>query len=327
MAEAADEIPKDWGWPEAPYQLEDLQEYVLKITQPTQQEKWDHQLEARALDSKLEDFMEEKAFANLMLNKEGTGEDKEAGVHKGIDPNAYKKGRWYRFLNHKGDCYVYVHNYTRDVTAARPENFTDLTEEEKKRLEKLGVPIRDLPRHIERVYDKEKQIPIIYGSEEACEALKSFFFYDTYSELLDASKLKRINAGALEACRTAMVNAVKHGKTLCIYMGDVLPEFREKICISKYRDTFPSAIFQHGGMEVDSVREKIFRDEDKEAGTCMIRKGFRVCIVVMYDNMMYTFSSFRKEELQQKIPNFENMSELRCYNDDDKKKILEQMRA
>ena len=50
-----------------------------------------------------------------------------------------------RFLNAKGDCHVYVHNYTRDITATRPENFTELTEHEKKRLEKLGTFILDLP--------------------------------------------------------------------------------------------------------------------------------------------------------------------------------------
>jgi hypothetical protein len=50
-----------------------------------------------------------------------------------------------------------VHNYTRDITATRPENFTDLTDEEKKRLRKLGTYIKELPREIERIYDRSKE--------------------------------------------------------------------------------------------------------------------------------------------------------------------------
>ena len=38
---------------------------------------------------------------------------------------------------------VYVHNYTRDITATRPENFAELTEEEKALIKKLGVYIKD----------------------------------------------------------------------------------------------------------------------------------------------------------------------------------------
>jgi len=35
-----------------------------------------------------------------------------------------------------------VHNYTRDITATRPENFAELTEEEKALIKKLGVYIK-----------------------------------------------------------------------------------------------------------------------------------------------------------------------------------------
>ena len=37
--------------------------------------------------------------------QEGTGEAKK---DRGIDPHAYEKGKWYRFLNYKGDCYVHL---------------------------------------------------------------------------------------------------------------------------------------------------------------------------------------------------------------------------
>eukprot|EP00438_Fugacium_kawagutii_P020536 Skav202300 [mRNA] locus=scaffold60:57964:60804:+ [translate_table: standard] len=127
--------------------------------------------------------------------------------------------------------------------------------------------------------------------------MKTFFYYNKNSTLLDASKLKRVNSGALEDCRRAMVWSMKLGTTLCIYCGDVLPDFLEKICISKYKDTFPLSLFMYGGMENDMVREKIFRDDEKEGGQCPIRPGFMVCIMIMYDTMGLQMSSMRKEEL------------------------------
>lgn len=319
-----EEIPASWGWPKEPLDPEALRMHVLEVTKPTQQEAWDDALAARSIDGKKEDFVEEKAFANLLLNKEGTGEQKK---DRGIDHHAYEKGKWYRFLNFKGDSYVYVHNYTRDITATRPENFAALTEEEKALIKKLGVYIKELPTEIERIYTKEKAIPVIYGSQSSCEAMKTFFHYNKNSTLLDASKLKRVNSGALEDCRRAMVWSMKLGTTLCIYCGDVLPDFLEKICISKYKDTFPLSLFMYGGMENDMVREKIFRDDEKEAGQCPIRPGFMVCIMIMYDTMGLQMSSMRKEELVGKIPEFGRMQEIRTYNDDDRIKALAEMRS
>lgn len=321
-ASEAAEIPSAWRWPKEPFDPEALRVYVLDATKPTQQEAWDDALAARSIDGKKEDFVEEKAFANLLLNKEGTGEQRK---DCGIDPHAYEKGKWYRFLNFKGDCYVYVHNYTRDIIATRPENFAELSEEEKALIKKLGTYIKELPTEIDRIYTKEKAIPVIYGSQSSCEAMKTFFYYDKHSTLLDASKLKRVNSGALEDCRRAMVWSMKLGTTLCIYCGDVMPDFLEKICISKYKDLFPLSLFMYGGMENDLVREKIFRDDEKEGGQCPIRPGFMVCIMIMYDTMGLQMSSMRKEEIAGKIPEFGRMQEIRTYNDDDRIKALAEM--
>lgn len=330
MAEDAapeEEIPADWGWPKEPFQPEVLRAHVKEYTQLSQQELWDEHLEARAADSKLEDHVAERVFANVMLNKEGTGEERDDAFHRGIDPNAYKAGRWYRFLNAKGDCYVYVHNYTKDITATRPENFKDLTPEEKKRLEKLGTYIKELPDELQRVYDVEKKVPLVFASQETCEALKLFYHYTTYGQLLDVTKLRRVNAKGLEEARTAIVNAAKQGKTLCIYLGDDIPELREKICVPKNRDTFPVAVFVHDGLQNGTVREKIYREADMEGGQRVVRPGFRVFVLAMYDSMMFENSSMRKAELPGKIPDFEHMKEMRCYNDEDKTKVLEQLRA
>mmetsp|Transcript_47891 Transcript_47891/g.113816 ORF Transcript_47891/g.113816 Transcript_47891/m.113816 type:complete len:328 (-) Transcript_47891:59-1042(-) len=327
MAEEAtdEDIPKEWGWPEKPFDIEILKEHVLAYTKETQQELWDAQLEARAADSTLENHMEERVFANVLLNKEGTGADREG--RDGIDPNAYLKGKWYRFLNAKGNCYVYVHNYTKDVTATRPDNFKDLTDEEKKRLAKFGVFVKELPQTLERIYDTDKAIPIVYASEQTCEALKSFFIYDKGGQLLDATKLKRINAKGLEDARQAIVNAMKWGKMLCVYMGDHICDFIEKICVSKNKDTFPIALFRHGAMDSDMVKEKIWREEDKEEGQLICRPGFRVCLLLMYDTLNYEMSSMRKEELPAKIPDFQYMKEVKTYSEEDKAKLLDAMRA
>lgn len=315
-------IPASWGWPKEPYEAAFLRQYVIQYTKASRQEEWDHALQERSVGGTFEDYLEEKAFVNLLLNKEGTGEKKDGKMHEGIDPNAYKKGKWYRFLNEKGDCHVYVHNYTCDITATRPENFAELTSEEKALLERLGVYIKDLPEKLVEIYDKQNQIPIVFASEETAEAIRSFADYAKEWQLLDMKNLKRVNSKALEDARQAIVNAMKLGKWLCIYLGDHIPDLQEKICVTKNRDTFPFAVWQYGGLANSIVKEKIYRDDDVEGGQCVVRDGFRVCVVLMYDSMMYEMSSMRKEELPSKIPNFHHMEQVRCYADGDIKKIL-----
>merc|ERR1719272_1141456 len=120
----------------------------------------------------------------------------------------------------------------------------------------------------------------------------------------------------------AIVNALKLGKTLCIFMGLSQLELREKVCIPKNKDTFPLATFTYGAFEAEMNREKIYREADMEANQCVMRKGFRICVLVTYDTMMYEMSSSGMANLPGLIPDFEHMHEIKCYNDDDKKKIL-----
>ena len=44
-------------------------------------------------------------------------------------------------------------------------------------LYKDAVP-RSSQREIERIYTKERAIPVIYGSQSSCEAMKTFFHYN-----------------------------------------------------------------------------------------------------------------------------------------------------
>lgn len=316
-------IPADWGWPAEPYQPGYLRQYVIQYTKESQNELWDKALAERTVGGSFEDHLAEKAFANLLLNKEGTGEEKDGKDHRGVDPNAYLKGKWYRFLNAKGDCNVYVHNYTCDITATKPDNFSELTSEEKVILNKLGIYVQDLPEKLCKIYDKQKAIPIVYGSKECCEALKLFAEYAKEWELMNVEPLKKVNPKSLEDCRKNIVNAMKLGKWLMVYLGDVIPELGEKICTTKNRNTFPIGLWQWGGLNSGMVKEKIYRDEDTEGGQYVVRDGFRICVVLMYDSLMFEHSSMRKEELSGRIPNFEHMEEVRCYTDGDVKKLLD----
>ena len=116
---------------------------------------------------------------------------------------------------------------------------------------------------------------------------------------------------------------MKLGKMLCVYLGDIIPELGEKICTTKNRDTFPIGLWQYNGLNSEMVKEKIYRDDDKEAGQCVVRDGFRICVVLMYDSMCYQHSSWRNDEMKSRIPNFDHMEQVRCYTDQDVKQILE----
>lgn len=319
-----DVIPASWGWPKDPYDPIVLLHWVKEHTKDSPQEQWDASLAARSLVR--DDYVSDKAYANLMLNKEGTGEQREAGVYEGIDPRAYRRGRWYKYLNFNEDCYVYVHNYTRSITASRPENFGDLTEEEKRRMRKLGVYIKELPSELEKVYDKMHQIPIVHCSEYTAWSLKKFAEYGGGAggnwQLLDCSRMGRINSRLLEEARQAIVSAMRYGKWLMIFLVEPIPEFAEKICTSKNRESFPFGVWTHGGLETDVVKEKIYREDDKESGRMIVRDGFRVCVVLPYDTMNFDFASYTKASLPDKIPNYHHMHEVRCYSEEDIAKFL-----
>merc|ERR1712146_654779 len=92
-----------------------------------------------------------------------------------------------------------------------------------------------------------------------------------------------MNAKTLEDCRLAIIGAMKYGKALCIYIDDNVCDFVEKVCVKKNKDTFPIEVFSYGGLEADSVKEQIYRLEDKEANQCVVRDGFMIFLLVSYD--------------------------------------------
>jgi len=282
--------PKAWGWPCEPSEAEVLEKHVKHHTKD---------MDTEHLRSR----------------------------EKGIDPNSFKAGRWYSFLNYKEDCHVYVHNYTHNITGVRPANFTELTEEEKKAVKALGFYVADVPQEVANVYTKQKAIPFVIGSPDAVEALESFACYDSHSELLDTTKFKRINPSLLENARKAIVEAMKAGKTLWVRIGQDIPEFESKVCITKNNGFFPLAIFKYKGLEPNFVKEKLYREEDREEGQCPVHVGFRICFFTEYENQMFQMSGVQKSDLQSKMPSFEHMQVIRCYNEADKKHVLATMRG
>mmetsp|Transcript_127506 Transcript_127506/g.231876 ORF Transcript_127506/g.231876 Transcript_127506/m.231876 type:complete len:325 (-) Transcript_127506:58-1032(-) len=309
-------IPEEWEWPKEPFEEEELKKYITEATKSTLYEEYYSGVAESAPENA--NVYLNKQFASVFLNEESAGEESSS---QSIDPNAYKAGRWYSFLNAKGDCRVYVHNYTKDITFIKPANFKEPQVAEKKSFVQLGTYIDELPSKIENIYCQQKSIPIILASQETCEELKTFFVYDKRGELCDTTKLKRLNAKALEDCRSAIVNAMKFGKWLCIYLGDHISDFKEKVCVFKNKKSFPSAVFRYGGLEAENVKEQIYTENDKESGQCVVRPGFKVCLVLMYDTMNFDMSSFGKEAMQ-RIPFLSDMEEVRTYTADDKKRFL-----
>eukprot|EP00747_Dinoflagellata_sp_TGD_P171589 gnl/TRDRNA2_/TRDRNA2_206049_c0_seq1.p1 gnl/TRDRNA2_/TRDRNA2_206049_c0~~gnl/TRDRNA2_/TRDRNA2_206049_c0_seq1.p1 ORF type:complete len:330 (+),score=58.23 gnl/TRDRNA2_/TRDRNA2_206049_c0_seq1:66-992(+) len=241
----------------------------------------------------------------------------EATDGAALDPHALEKGRWYRFPNAKQAGQVYIHSFTKDISVARPKNFIELTAKEKKQ---LGVSIEELPRALRRIYSA-KAIPIVFGSPAAVDAFRTFVVYNEDCQMLDTTKLKRVNPKALEESRRAMVSAMMHGKLLCVHISDHICDFAESICIRKNRDTFPAALFEHGGLECDAVKEQIYRPEDRVGGQCVTRSGFAVFLLVSYDSEGLEMSSSRRDELSTKIPNFSSLEVLRFHCEEDKTQL------
>merc|ERR1711879_326585 len=150
---------------------------------------------------------------------------------------------------------------------------------------------------------------------------KTFFMHDGHGELCDTTKLKRINTKTLEECRSAIVNAMKLGKWLCVYLGDHITDFKNKVFAPKNKNTFPEAVFRYGGLEAAHIKEQIYSESDKESGLCVVRAGFKVCLLVMYDSLNFAMSSFGKEAIQN-IPFVADMEEVRTYSAEDKQIFL-----
>mmetsp|Transcript_74682 Transcript_74682/g.211271 ORF Transcript_74682/g.211271 Transcript_74682/m.211271 type:complete len:309 (-) Transcript_74682:31-957(-) len=296
-----EEVPESFGWPKEPYVREALAFYVDEFC-------------------KRADAESSEMSAGVQVMK--------LDYVAGADPNSYKAGEWYNVMNHRGDCVLYVHNYTRDITAVRPPNFKGITEEERRVIARLGTFIQDLSSELDKVYRVQKALPLVMASEETCDALRNFAVWDAKSTLLDATKLRRVNPAVLEESRKSIVYAMKEGTTLWVWLGDNdMPFFETKICTSKNRDKVPLGLFMHGGLESDVVKDKIYTEDDKSDGACKVKPDFKVVFLAMYDNFMHEMSGIQLAALQERVPYFEYLQKVKCYSEGDKLKLLAKMRG
>merc|ERR1711976_665735 len=113
----------------------------------------------------------------------------------------------------------------------------------------------DLPSKLKHIHDTLRLIPLVYASSGVCEMLTKYADFAQEQHLLDATKLRRVNPKVLEDSRKAIVNAMRCGKTLCIYVGDDVCDFAEKVCLRKNSGSIPRDIFKHGGLEQTTIKE------------------------------------------------------------------------
>ena len=248
------------------------------------------------------DTKKEKEAAELMRG-EGGGEVEdrvptrpcvcvkdEAGNHADTCP-----GCWIRVLNERSQVYLYVHNITRETVGARPANYVEPAgggeEEEEEEEEKVpGCSLTGLPPALEEIFSRNKT-PLVIDNHPEKKAM-TYFSYAKATVVIDCrpmalgyGKTGKKMADVIEGARKTIVNAIKGGNTLVLDIGDVPPNFNEKICKGKNRTSFPIEVFHNGGSKMYEPKsrpryEKIFRDEDmEEGGTCLARPGFRTLVV------------------------------------------------
>merc|ERR1712048_494755 len=228
------------------------------------------------------------------------------------------------FPDASGSGHVYIHNFTRAITKTQPSNLSlEVTDVEKSR---LGVFIMDLPGTLKHVYDSKKLVPLVYGSSSVCEMLTKYSAFAEEQHLLDATKLRRLNHKVLEDSRKAIVNAMRYGKTLCIYVGDDVCDFVEKVCVRKNSGSIPLDLFEHGGLGQPATKEAIFRDEDRESGMCVVRPGFRVYLLATYAREgALEMTTTQEADMAARIPRFAAMHVVRCYCEYDRVTLLQNM--
>eukprot|EP00929_Paragymnodinium_shiwhaense_P002822 TRINITY_DN10312_c0_g1_i1.p1 TRINITY_DN10312_c0_g1~~TRINITY_DN10312_c0_g1_i1.p1 ORF type:complete len:309 (+),score=102.82 TRINITY_DN10312_c0_g1_i1:56-982(+) len=241
---------------------------------------------------------------------------------KEVDPHCFDKGRWYVFPAGKDDesSSVYVHNYTKAIVSEPPKNFVELSGADQRR---LGTPVLELPELLRRTWKVKRKIPLVYGSAALCHIMTTYSIYGMDAQLLDTTPLRRMSEKSLEEARFAIVNAMRYGKMLCIYIGDHICDFAEKVCVSKNKHKFPLATFQYGGLENEVIKDKIYQADDREGGQCVVRDGFMVFVLVAYDRDDFELSTSRRDELEPKIPNFQATEEVKCFCDEDKRNLLQ----
>jgi len=155
----------------------------------------------------------------------------------------------------------------------------------------MSCTLQELPSKLDHIIDNMKKTPIILDTSLE-QKVRVFMEYkhrlcdiSAFTIPFAKSGLKRNEV--LENCRKTLVGALKSGTTFALNMGDCNIEhadFKKKLCKP---NVFPVDVFQDAGKrlfkndaEGEPRYEKLFRDDDKEAGQCSVREEtFRTLVI------------------------------------------------
>eukprot|EP00397_Hematodinium_sp_SG-2012_P031010 GEMP01032884.1.p1 GENE.GEMP01032884.1~~GEMP01032884.1.p1 ORF type:complete len:341 (+),score=95.09 GEMP01032884.1:133-1155(+) len=290
------------------YTLEELEAYVKQYTRSTS--KLIKEVDDYTAGCTVTEHAEKRISAHAAPNAE------EDATEKPIAPKSLTSGRWYKMLNYDATCYVFVHNLTRDVTAVRPENFGEPTMEELARERKKGIPLQMLEDELKRARYNKQQTVCLLGTEETCQNIRTFFKYRGFvfdckplTSVITLRSKEKLEA-VLEEARKTIVNAAKQGQVCLIHMSTHIPNFNDKIC--SHLNLFPPEVFLFGKLK-GPIMDRLFKQEDKEAGQCVVRDGFQIVLNLAFDGAFtLEMSSMQKSEVQDKIPGFDDFFHLCC---------------
>ena len=229
-------------------------------------------------------------------------------------------GTWARVVNMHTRCALYVHSYTYETVGLRPDTFVDVEAEAAALAAKNAVEAEDdgvarctlaeLPAVLEEIYARKKTPVVLDGDPD--KRVRSFFTYtaivfDARPMALGMMKTGIKMSDCIEDARSKLVGALKGGATFVVDVGDVLPNFTEKICTGKNRTFFPIELFHSGGKKMYEPKskpryEKVFREQDLDDGHPIVKPDFRSLILSSiepkkYEEMMKPVLPFHHLEM------------------------------
>ena len=263
-----------------------------------------------------EDTKNEAEAAALL--KGGVEEDNEdtAGEYVILKPLSYNnvsdnalavlesKGKWMKYLN-MNDCYGYVHGLTLEVRGNRPETYEDQEEATQMEQAKLAQQKKDElrtiePRDVKEMIDEVEEIKgktlLLLTDGEHDETLRTYF--TMHGVICDLAELG-LSVGeqrkqgirvknVLNQCRLSCIAALKNGKTMGIFIGDIdgndLP-IVDKLCVKPLGgpSIFPAQLFQNKGKglfdKLGGTKLKLNRLFKKEDGGPMFKLKFQTVVI------------------------------------------------
>lgn len=202
-------------------------------------------------------------------------------------------GKWMKLMGGAG-CFMYIHCFTHETVALRPEDYADedetIVEKEDPACGFCAVGKSDLMEEIAKTVETEKMTPLLIDNSEE-GVLTTFFSYKSILydlsgmglPLSERRKKKIKPKDEMEKLRQHAVNAIKNGATLAVSLGKVDSSCNFNTLCKK--DCFPIEMFQQGGKRILTPSfpaprcAKMFREEDKEGGQVTFKEKFQLVLI------------------------------------------------